>query len=93
MLIGMSGGMGGALFVYINRKTALFRKKYISNTKHKVIEAILMSVFTTCVGFSMIYFWDGCLPMGEQPFGHPIRFFCEDHQYVPTLLRSCPDHV
>lgn len=81
MLIGIFGGLMGAFFNGLNLKITQFRMKYVKTRSMRLAEALLVCLFTTCVGFTMIFYSGDCLPVGDTPLGHGVQLFCDDHTY------------
>lgn len=81
MLIGIVGGLMGAFFNGLNLRITQFRMKYVKSRPMRLAEALLVCLFTTCIGFSMIFYSTDCLPVGDTPLGQGLQLFCEDHQY------------
>ncbi|CAG7629207.1 unnamed protein product [Allacma fusca] len=81
LLMGMIGGLLGALFNHINLKLTIFRMRHIYRKWAKVLEAIIVAACTATVGFSMILFINDCKPLGEDPTRYPIQMYCGDGQY------------
>ncbi|KAK3854913.1 hypothetical protein Pcinc_038650, partial [Petrolisthes cinctipes] len=76
LLMGVVGGLLGALYNYINQKLTAFRMKYINKPWKKIMEALGMALLTACVAFFMIYCMDDCREISESA-EYPIQMFCE----------------
>ncbi|VDN60489.1 unnamed protein product [Dracunculus medinensis] len=94
LLIGVLGGLTGALFNCINLKLSKFRKRYLANNFSKFFECILVASFSACVGFTTLRLVDDCQPMGINPKLTAVnRLWCPEGQYsaVANLLFQSPE--
>jgi chloride channel 7 len=60
ILLGIVGGLFGALFNWLNLKLILFRKKHITSTASKIMEVVLVSVVTSVVTYVLSFFVHSC---------------------------------
>jgi len=81
LLIGVVGGLLGALYNHINYKLTVFRMRYITKPWLKMMEAMIAAAVTATAGFLMIYLISGCKPIGNDPTDNPIQMYCNDGEY------------
>ncbi|ESN89911.1 hypothetical protein HELRODRAFT_194758 [Helobdella robusta] len=93
ILIGIIGGLLGALFNYINLKLTLFRLKNISRGWMKFTECLLIASTSTMAAFLLIYFNKDCQPIGKDPNPNPLQLFCPDghSSSMATLWFQSPE--
>lgn len=80
MLMGMIGGLLGALWNHVNYKISCFRMKCIKKKWVKVLEVLAVAVMGTTMGFLMI-FWSNDCQIIEKGRNDSIQLFCEDGKY------------
>ncbi|KAL3877294.1 hypothetical protein ACJMK2_035024 [Sinanodonta woodiana] len=85
LIMGAIGGFLGAIFNQVNYHLTMFRQRYVYRPWTKVVEAMLVAGFTAVVGYIIIYFFNDCEPMREEPKSYPVQFFCPDGQYSSTV--------
>ncbi|XP_050723076.1 H(+)/Cl(-) exchange transporter 7-like isoform X2 [Eriocheir sinensis] len=79
LLMGVMGGLLGALFNFINLKLTALRMRYITRPWQKIVEACLVASTTATVAFLMIYGLHDCRKIEEKNEDHyPIQMFCDD---------------
>ncbi|KAI6205932.1 Chloride channel protein [Aphelenchoides besseyi] len=66
-LIGVMGGLTGALFNALNCRLAMFRKHYIKNKYQKFFECILVAAASAFIGFITLLLVDDCQHIGVNP--------------------------
>ncbi|CAG0900265.1 unnamed protein product [Cyprideis torosa] len=81
MVMGIIGGLLGALFNYMNYRLTVFRMRYIYRPWAQVVEAIIVAAVTASVGFIMIFFISECRPIGQDSNKYPVQLMCGDGQY------------
>ncbi|OXA52085.1 H(+)/Cl(-) exchange transporter 7 [Folsomia candida] len=81
ILMGILGGLLGALFNHLNFKLTVFRIRNITKRYVKVLEAVLVSAVTATVGMGMILYTNDCKPLGDDPTKYPVQMYCGDGQY------------
>lgn len=93
LIMGLIGGLLGALFNYINQKLTVFRMRYIKAAWKRVLEAVLIAAVTACASFNMIYYYDVCKPNGVNNITEPLQFFCKDGEYsvMGSLVFKLPE--
>ncbi|KAG7210228.1 hypothetical protein KM043_011778 [Ampulex compressa] len=93
MLMGVIGGILGALWNHINYKITCFRLRFVKRKWLQVLEALFVAVLSATVGFTMIYFLDDCKPLGTDPTKFPIHMYCKDGEYsaVAALWFQTPE--
>ncbi|XP_066926513.1 H(+)/Cl(-) exchange transporter 7-like [Clytia hemisphaerica] len=93
MVMGVVGGLFGALFNAINHHLSIFRVRFIKNRPMRVIEALIVATMSSCVAFSLIYFHNDCRPVGTFNTTATLQFFCPDGEFsaMGTLVFSTPE--
>ncbi|XP_045214169.2 H(+)/Cl(-) exchange transporter 7-like isoform X2 [Mercenaria mercenaria] len=84
IIMGVIGGILGALFNHINYKLSLFRNRYIHFKFLRVIEVMMVAMISGTVSFIVILAWNDCQPMRAEPATYPVKFFCTAGQYSST---------
>ncbi|PAV60642.1 hypothetical protein WR25_14410 isoform B [Diploscapter pachys] len=94
LMIGILGGISGALFNYLNTKLAEFRKKYVSNPWQRLFEALLVAAVSAFLAFATLYIVDDCKPIGISPNHTQVtQLWCKKNEYsaVADLFFSMPE--
>lgn len=93
VLMGISGGVLGAMWNSLNAAINRFRKRCIRSNWAKVFEAILMSIVSVTAACIMVYMINDCRPLGNDPTDYPIQLYCEDNEYnaVASLWFQTPE--
>ncbi|XP_070580621.1 H(+)/Cl(-) exchange transporter 7-like [Ptychodera flava] len=93
LLMGIIGGLLGALFNGINQKLSVFRLRYVYIKWYCVVEAVLVAIVTTTLCFILIYFVDDCHTISHNSSPEPLQFFCGDGEYsaTATLTFNTPE--
>lgn len=73
MLMGITGGLIGALWISINTQINNFRKKFLRFKIGKVIEAALVAALGVTVAAFMIYFINDCRAQPVVPIKHAVK--------------------
>jgi len=60
VLIGMGGGLLGALFNEHNRQAALFRREYVNTNARRFIELLVITSVMTFISFLFPLMWNTC---------------------------------
>jgi len=81
VLMGVIGGVLGALYNHINFKLTVFRMRYITSPALKMLEVMVVAATTATAGFLMIYLINDCKPFGNDPTDNPIQMYCNDGEY------------
>ncbi|XP_069998850.1 H(+)/Cl(-) exchange transporter 7 isoform X2 [Penaeus vannamei] len=76
LLMGIMGGLLGALYNHINFKLTAFRMKYINRPWRKIVEAVFVAFMTAVVAFLMIYLLHDCREIDTKSSEYPIQMFC-----------------
>lgn len=82
--IGSICGILGSLFIYVNVRCSVLRKKYIKTNLAKLFEAIMFAIVTASV-FYMVAFarrFD-CVAKPTTYLDRTFRFFCPEGEYNP----------
>ncbi|KAI6210761.1 Chloride channel and Cystathionine beta-synthase domain containing protein [Aphelenchoides besseyi] len=81
-LIGVMGGLTGALFNALNCRLAIFRKHYIKNKYQKFIECILVAAASAFIGFITLLLVDDCQHIGVNPHLTEVtKLWCPKGKY------------
>lgn len=88
------GGLMGALFVVMNYKLTVFRKRYLNKNWIKIIEAGLVAVVSAAVAFGLMVGINECTD--KAPFdSHAVTasVYCTDKKYngLSTLFLTTPE--
>lgn len=81
MLMGVLGGLLGALYNHVNYKLTVFRMRYIKHPVVKILEAVIVCMIGVTIAFLSICFSSDCQYWGSDPNKHPIQINCDDGQY------------
>ena len=99
IILGVMGGLLGALFNSLSFRLTLFRRKYLNRLKAcRIIEAMIVSLVSTTISFSAVYFFSDCHSLRtyeESKYAehHPVQLFCTDGEYnaLATLIFTTPE--
>lgn len=94
MLMGVLGGLLGALWNYLNYKITCFRLRFVKQKWMKVIEALVVAAFSAIVAFMMIYSLNDCKLRSEaKNTKYPVSMYCNDEEYnvVAALWFQTPE--
>jgi chloride channel 7 len=93
VLMGILGGLFGALFNHINYKLTLFRKRNVKRRCLKFLEAILVAMSSAMCAFFLIYFDKNCQNIGTDANAYPLQMYCNDGQSssMATLWFQSPE--
>ncbi|XP_057310873.1 H(+)/Cl(-) exchange transporter 7-like [Hydractinia symbiolongicarpus] len=93
MMMGVLGGLFGALFNAINHHLTIYRMRFVKNRPLRVIESLIVATMSSCVAFSLIYFYNDCQPVGSYNSTGTLQFFCPDGKFsaMGTLVFSTPE--
>ncbi|XP_062566796.1 H(+)/Cl(-) exchange transporter 7-like isoform X2 [Saccostrea cucullata] len=88
------GGLTGALFVVMNYKLTVFRKRYLDKKWIKIVEAGLVAVVSAAVAFGLMVGVNECTD--KAPFdSHAVTasVYCSDksHNSLSTLFLTTPE--
>lgn len=73
LLLGVSGGLFGALWNSMNTRINLFRSRFIKFKFARVLEAMLVAMMGVSLACVMIYFINDCRPLGNDPTDYPTQ--------------------
>lgn len=84
LVIGSVCGVLGALFISINTRLAICRKKMVTTKSRKIMEGIFFGLLTSAV-FYLVAFYrrNDCIPKPEAYLDRTFRFYCPDGYYNP----------
>uniref|UniRef100_A0A915PKT8 Chloride channel protein n=1 Tax=Setaria digitata TaxID=48799 RepID=A0A915PKT8_9BILA len=94
LLIGVLGGLSGALFNFLNLKLSRFRKKYIQSKCQKLMECLLVAAASAFTGFITLFLVNDCQPVGRNPkLTEVTKLWCRKGQYsaVANLFFQNPE--
>ncbi|XP_019643781.1 PREDICTED: H(+)/Cl(-) exchange transporter 7-like [Branchiostoma belcheri] len=93
LLMGVAGGLFGALFNFVNHKICIFRMKYVYKPFMQVVEAMMVAIVTATLAFVSIYISRDCKPLGQDESEKPLQFFCSDGEYstMATMMFQTPE--
>ncbi|KAM4812329.1 H(+)/Cl(-) exchange transporter 7 isoform X4 [Ictidomys tridecemlineatus] len=80
IVMGVVGGILGAVFNALNYWVTMFRIRYIHRPCLQVIEAVLVAAVTATVAFVLIYSSRDCQPL-QNSMSYPLQLFCADGEY------------
>jgi chloride channel 7 len=83
LVIGILGGLLGSLFIVINNKVNILRKKLLTNKVKKVIEACVLVAITVTVFYICSYLRNSCIE------GTPDDFLIS--KGIKTKRFTCPE--
>lgn len=91
--IGVLGGLFGALFVALNLRLTLFRRRYVYTKAQQFLEVLLIAMSTVTVAFLLIYFINNCVALNDVPSPQLLAFFCTSRRYneLSTLFFTIPE--
>lgn len=81
ILMGVFGGLSGALWISWNNQLNIFRNQFIQRKWLRIIEAILVTAISATFACFMMYLISDCRPLGNDPTLTPVQLFCEDNEY------------
>lgn len=81
IMMGVFGGLSGALWISLNNKLNIFRNHFVKRNFLKVVEAILVTAISATCACFMMYLISDCRPLGNDPTLTPVQLFCEDNEY------------
>ncbi|KAL3077932.1 hypothetical protein niasHS_013461 [Heterodera schachtii] len=94
MIVGVIGGLLGALFNYLNLKLSRFRKKYLRLKCQKFAEALLVAASSAFIGFVTLFYLRDCQPIGVNPnLNEVTKLWCPKGTYsaVANLFFQNPE--
>ncbi|EDO35008.1 predicted protein [Nematostella vectensis] len=93
LIMGVIGGLLGALFNAINHHLTIFRMRFVKRKWLRVVEACIVAALTASSSFVLIYFNKDCNPLGAANVTEGLQFFCQDGEYssMGTLTFSTPE--
>ncbi len=82
-VVGLAGGLVGALFNHVNHKFLIFRKRNIHKSKcNMLLEAMFVSVLSSLVLFALPLFFGECAPLPAEENRIEgtsfVTFYCTD---------------
>ena len=85
ILLGISGGLIGALFNFLNKKLTIFRLRHLKAPPARFFEALSVGFVTSTLAFVLSYYFHSCsrLPTDSQGAGESnhLQFFCPKGYY------------
>ncbi|OQV24355.1 H(+)/Cl(-) exchange transporter 7 [Hypsibius exemplaris] len=88
LLMAVGGGLTGAIFNFLNFQLTMFRHKHITRNWARIMEVVLISAVTACVGFLLIYYVGDCQMMRDTSPQRTVQMLCSDGEYssIATML-------
>ncbi|CAL1266191.1 unnamed protein product [Larinioides sclopetarius] len=80
MIMGVIGGLLGALYNHLNYILTVFRMRYVKHPVARIVEAVMVS----CVGVTIAYlttFIHDCCPYESSNVKYPVQLNCENGQF------------
>ncbi|XP_055954224.1 H(+)/Cl(-) exchange transporter 7-like [Argiope bruennichi] len=80
MIMGVIGGLLGALYNHLNYILTVFRMRYVKHPVARIVEAVMVS----CVGVTIAYlttFIRDCCPYESSDAKFPVQLDCENGQF------------
>ena len=94
ILLGILGGLIGAIFNDTNERLTHWRIKHVNHTKwRRFAEVLIISSLVSVMMFAIPYIWQGCMPLPsvaemssqeEELVGHLNQFTCDEGFYNPV---------
>ncbi|CAH8662103.1 unnamed protein product [Heterobilharzia americana] len=93
LVMGLIGGLSGALFVKANSVLTRYRQKNMTTKFNKILEATLVSALTTTLCFAVMWGVRDCSPIAFTSSSFPLKMMCADNEFnsVSSLLFSTPE--
>ncbi|CAI5450914.1 unnamed protein product [Caenorhabditis angaria] len=96
LLIGIIGGVLGALFNYLNTRLTEFRKTYVNSKFGRLFECLLVAAVSAFLAFLTIFAVDDCQPIGRNPTATSTQInqmWCRKGEYsaVASLFFQNPE--
>lgn len=95
VLMGAIGGLLGALHNDINYHISIFRRKYLVTKGSRVVEAVLVAIFTASIAYVATSYSSDCRVYDQKlnEVQYPIQFHCPDGHYssMASLFFSTPE--
>ncbi|XP_059172369.1 H(+)/Cl(-) exchange transporter 7-like [Physella acuta] len=79
--MGAIGGLLGALFNHINHRLTLFRMRSVQKKWQKVLETMMVAMYTAAFAYILIFFRNDCKPIQDSTEINLVQFFCKDGEY------------
>lgn len=86
LVVGSCGGLLGSLFIIVNNKVNILRKKLLDTKLKKIAEACLLITLTTSMFYLLSFFLMDCIPEDDGYLvknGLNKQFVCEEGEYSP----------
>ncbi|CDS39531.1 H:Cl exchange transporter 7 [Echinococcus multilocularis] len=92
VLMGIIGGLIGALFVAFNRVLTKYRQSYLKTRSAKIIDAVLIGFFTTVLSFAILVLRSDCRSLFQKDTNEFRQVVCPNGEYnrVGALLFTTP---
>ncbi|VDK39347.1 unnamed protein product [Taenia asiatica] len=92
VLMGITGGVLGACFVALNKSLSEYRQSYVKTRPAKIIDAVLISVFTTVLSFMILISMSDCRSLFQKDAYESHQVVCPNGEYnrVGALLFTTP---
>uniref|UniRef100_A0A915CF91 CBS domain-containing protein n=1 Tax=Parascaris univalens TaxID=6257 RepID=A0A915CF91_PARUN len=94
LLIGVLGGLSGALFNWLNLHLSRFRRIYVRSHAQKLFECLLVAAVSAFIGFMTLFVVNDCQPVGINPNLTDVnKLWCRKGEYsaVANLFFQSPE--
>ncbi|CAL8101223.1 unnamed protein product [Calicophoron daubneyi] len=93
LVMGVLGGLAGALFVKTNVVITRYRQRYVISKAAKITEAVLVGFLTSAFGFLLMSVVRDCSTVAYTTAPYPQKMMCADHEFNPisSLFFSTPE--
>jgi chloride channel 7 len=84
ILIGVFGGLFGALYNYLNKRLTLFRRAHLTERGVRLAEALIISLAVSIISFALPYVWrNECLKIPDDSDYEStfVQFYCDEGEY------------
>ncbi|RWS03848.1 H(+)/Cl(-) exchange transporter 7-like protein [Dinothrombium tinctorium] len=81
IVMGVIGGLLGALYNYINYRITVIRIRYIYKKWAKILEAVVIALISASVGFLLIVTTNDCRRVDPSQVAFPVQYNCPEGEY------------
>ncbi|VDM30491.1 unnamed protein product [Hydatigera taeniaeformis] len=92
VLMGIIGGLLGALFVALNRVLSKYRQAYVKSQPAKIVDAVLIGAFTTVLSFAILISMSDCHSLFQKDTFEFHQIVCPNGEFnrAGTLFFAAP---
>ncbi|GIX72547.1 hypothetical protein CEXT_466571 [Caerostris extrusa] len=80
IIMGVIGGLLGALYNHMNYILTVFRMRYVKHSIARIVEAVMVSVVGVTIAYISTFIHD-CCPYESSDVKYPVQLDCENGQY------------